>query len=747
MFRLALAALVVAVGGPASCGEGEGSELYPWTCLRRTILPNQSEKIEGAEDWSWQATGSPYSKVTALSDGLKWDIAVRKMPDWPSITVFPNKHVDFKGGVLRFRMRAFRQNGGACPVAVILDGKDGQRTHLALKPTPVGDGKWRLYEFDPGDDGWQGDVRRLHFYVSTESYVMGESLFCEIDGFRRGCARHDLVSLPGGLVGSSLWLGQRAEANDSMVIVNEGDGSLRATLHLENRLGRLLPPEARVRFRLRNVFSEWDTFIEVPLGVAVADGTRGKAVVKVPVATLPSGYYHALADMLFDGRSVSGIFKGSDDFYVRRAGESDAEMVLGIRLGMTNWIMDRVHGGGMGPTRIALPHTYDPYDSSESSYSRLIRLAVYASMKNTEWYEAGVSGLAIAAEAYRRLGDGVRENAAEKLIWNCCESMFAMQDDCGAALMIMNELKDIDGYGTGVSGHRRNSQYYADQVGEWMRALTYAAGYYLRRGETAKLRLIVGRLKKAGAFIMANCRQDSDGISGVLRALCVVRNKDGSFRRDVYHQEMRFCDVYQPRVASGLAYAATLLTMAGEKVPDEWWQTFDATARWMDAKMKDNGWFDWRCGDDVEEGCHTFLGNIYAGEALYGIGIADRKAGRVTEAAVALAAAHRAYRYVTDHCVVRGKKYEAVPEFWTGPYIYWLFSDWRANVGSEPVFGEWLAALDHVWRVKCKWHDFLRVPGYACGRADHNCMLNTAILGYLGIRVMEDRGLHWKLFD
>ena len=53
--------------------------------------------------------------------------------------------------------------------------------------------------------------------------------------------------------------------------------------------------------------------------------------------------------------------------------------------------------------------------------------------------------------------------------------------------------------------------------------------------------------------------------------------------------------------------------------------------------------------------------------------------------------------------------------------------------------------MDHGWRVERQWNDFLRMPGPKVERAAHNGLLEVSILGYLGLRQMEDRGIQWKL--
>ena len=123
-------------------------------------------------------------------------------------------------------------------------------------------------------------------------------------------------------------------------------------------------------------------------------------------------------------------------------------------------------------------------------------------------------------------------------------------------------------------------------------------------------------------------------------------------------------------------------------------------------------------------------------------------AGREEGARAAQEAAWKAYRYVTDDCWIKGRKYEYPLEFWVGPYVYWLFTQYLDTVGPDEKFEDWLRVLDESWSVEREWRDFLDRPadgsGYV-GRASANGMLNVAILGYLGIKQMKETGapLQW----
>ena len=150
-------------------------------------------------------------------------------------------------------------------------------------------------------------------------------------------------------------------------------------------------------------------------------------------------------------------------------------------------------------------------------------------------------------------------------------------------------------------------------------------------------------------------------------------------------------------------------------------------------------------------GCHTFLGNIYVGEGS--LASTWLTAWPWASADYAAGVARKTYRYVTDHCTVKGvlfRDQSAATEFWVGPYVYWLFTEYLDTVGPEPVLAEWLRWLDRTWSVEREWRDFLDRPrdetGYV-GRAAANGMLSVALLGYLGIKQMEEVGkpLHWRV--
>lgn len=740
------------------CVAADAVNLRPWEETRRTLKAEGQVARTDLMDLKWHANGSEGKvAVVPADDGagrmLDWTIDIDHHSagaypvGWPSFEALPRPMKDFSGkGAIAFRMRALGDIGRPQVVRFILKHGEGKMVNVPLPGIVPGDG-WREVTVEIGNAAWLKEVDRIHFFICEEEYRHGEKLRFQFRDFRLGALTSEPVPLAAGCAGATLWVGDRADGDSRAVLLDEGTAKLSAVLHVENRLGRAIPAEAQVRFRLRDVFTGKDTVRTLPLGTAVAPGAHARIALACDLAGLVPDYYHVLADVLVDGKSVLDIRKGSDDFYVRRRGETMTASMLALRLGMAYWVMDRIHGGFVHSTDIALPHCYDPYDASLASYGAFMKRFAHMTTKVCEGYEAGMPGLALAAEAYRKEGNAVRCAFAEKLLWNSCEAVLTMQDACGGVLTAVNELRD-DGIGCGWGGNARNSTYSSDQTAEWMRGLVYATLYYLRRGgETEKIARLNAACVKAGRFLVANGLQEKDGVPGVIHNFTLSLQADGKVGRHIYHQEGRQCDVYQPRVVAGLAYTALALLKSGEKVPADWWNVFDASSKWMAQKMKPNGWFDWQCGDVVEGGCHTFLGNIYLGEGLFGVVMANRAAGRTAEAERVLPAARKAYRYVTDDCWIRGTRYRYPLEFWVGPYVYWLFIEWERHVGPEPAFRDWIETLDRKWSVERKWGDFMRMPGMDCGRAKGNGMLTIAILGSLAIRHMDELGYRWTLVD
>ncbi len=753
---LAAAALLAAnSAGAAPASPG----LLPWQRWIESPDPAHSKRLDSLFKLHWRNSGGPEGRLRIDPHGgpnagpaLVFHVVVNyhnpgKYPiGWPSFEVKPHPPLDFSGyTAISYWIRCDTRLEQNLQIRFILWSAGRGRINTPVPPFPPG--KWvrvihRIHTVPHIDQ-----VDRLHFFLSEINYRDGDQMTFRVAGFQL-C---DLVRTRSRLgprqAACALWLGPQGDKSERIQILDAGAPAVPALLLFETGAKTALRPGDTLHFRFENLFTGRRTRQTQPLQTAVAPGQTARLRRNLDTRGLAPGYYLAVADVRRAGRSLLGGRVGACDLYIRRPGESRTFTVLSIRAGMALWLEDRLYGGIIGWAHAWLPHVYDPLD--RTTYRRFLRLFATQTWKHTEGNEAGDTGLAFAARAFQKAGAPDRQRFCERLMDSSIEHMIRhMQAPSGATRTMTHELAK-DGFTPQwwKAGFTCDS----NQMGEWMRALTYPMLYYAATpGARAKARRIDACIRRAADFLVAHSTQTSHGIPRVIRHLRLTIRPDGQVTPHTYYQEGRQCDVYLGRALAGLSYYAFAMQRLGEKPPPDWWAVMENTVRWCQWKMKPNGWFDWQCGDVVEGGCHTYLGNIYVGEGLFGVYLAERMAGRRAQAAEALEAAHRAYRYITDACIVHGRRFRPPTEFWVGPYLYWLFTEYIDAAGPEPKLQQWLDAMDHVWRVEHRWRDFLDRPrngaGYV-GRATSNGMLNLAVLGYLGIREMQEIGrpFHWAL--
>ncbi|NCQ31576.1 MAG: hypothetical protein COZ06_06875 [Armatimonadetes bacterium CG_4_10_14_3_um_filter_66_18] len=727
----------------------ESQKLLPWQ--QWVEVPADTQARPEIVNDKWQSTGgkegtlavsrengpwgAPYFRFTVKVDHLNEGAYPQ---GWPAFQWTVSPALDFTGGdAVRYWVRVESKLDRPFPLRFILHtDKKGVINEPIKTPTL---GRWVQATHDLRGKPALDKVTLLHFFLCENEYKHGDEMTFDLGGFELCKLKREVSKLPPDEAAVGLWVGKRADTSEQAVIVDQGTKTLPVLAVVGTGANRSLRADDELRFRFREVFSKHEQTLTGRLGQDVPPESVGRVEQELPLPDLPAGYYLATVDLTRAGKSTVNGRVGCDDLYVRKPDERMAYTVLSIRTAMALWVRDLLYGDVMCGTRIALPHTYDPL--APDTYADFLRVFALTTGKHTEGNEAGDTGLVYAAEAFRKSGDTVRCQFAEWLLQDSLDHMVAkMQAPCGAAITWSNELVD-HGLGSGGPSQAFGS-YDSNQIGEWLTPFARAIVYFHTGGGdrdyAAKLNAAA---RKAADYIADHSLQESDGIPNVVRHLGLTEKPDGTVQQRTYHQEGRQCDVYLGRALSGLSYYAYAMQLLGDKVPDHWWSAFDNTVKWCQRKMKPNGWFDWQCEDVVEGGCHTFLGNLYVAEGLFGCYLADRQAGRTAEAEAARAAALKAYHYVTDDCYVRGQKYEYPLEFWGGPYVYWLFTEYQAAAGPDARMQDWLDTLHRKWAVQREWKDFLQRggPGLS-GRCDTNGMLAISILGYLGIREMEESG-------
>ena len=730
----------------------------PWQEWIEEPIPAQRRDLEHLFDLAWRNSGGKEGRLSVSGTpgpwgGRQFDFEVTidhhnegKYPQgWPSFETVPRPARDFSGyDAIRYWLRCDATLDRAVRLRFILWTAGEGRLNTILEPFEPN--KWIQVTHRVRDLPHIDKVDRIHFFLCESDYRHGEKLAFHAGGFELCNLQKSLTRLPANSAAAGLWAGQRADSSDEVVILDTGAAELPLLLVVETGAELALKADDELHVRFHEVFSGSTRERSRTLGHDVPAGTVQRLELSSDVSELKPGYHLVVADLRRGGKSLLGGRLGSDDVYIRRADESMTFTVLSVRAGMVQWVRDLLHGDIMCRTRIALPHVYDPL--SRDTYPAFIRLFAHTTGKHTEGNEAGDTGLALAAEAFRKAGDLVRCRFTEDVLKDSYDHMInSMQAPNGATITWANELADK---GIGKGGPTTAfGAYDSNQVGEWIRALVYGLVYFQRvpehREYAAKLN---AACRKAADYLAQHAVQPSDGLDHVMRHLRLNETPDGTVKQVTYAQEGRQCDVYLGRALSGLSYYAYAMQLRGDDVPADWWQVMDDTVAWAQRKMRPNGWFDWQCEDVVEGGCHTFLGNIYIGEGLFGCYLASRRAGRLEAARRAAEATRKAYRYVTDDCWIKGRRYTYPLEFWVGPYVYWLFTEYLDTIGPDEALQDWLQTLDRRWSVERGWRDFLaRAPTGGCGRTTTNGMLEVSILGYLGIKQMAEIGqpLHWPL--
>ncbi len=559
--------------------------------------------------------------------------------------------------------------------------------------------------------------------------------------------------LPDNEAGAMLF----ARKDNTAVILSSESEYLNAMVKICTGSACSLRSDDKVVWLARELFSDQTYEFTYPLGKIAAANSTLDFPGRLPIRQmkLVPGYYWLTVDVRRGGRSLLGGRVGFDDFYLQAAGETMTHTALSFRTGLGLYIIEPFFGG-YGSGTPWFPHTYDPFN--KDTYFDLLRVYKGNMCKDSEGLEAGVAGTIYAAMAFRAGGEIARAKFTEKLLKNNLNYiMNHMQDPDGGMLIFSNCLHDKFPEYRDIVGEKTHRHFRdTNQVGELVRTLARGILYFHQFPEESDyVRSLSAAARHSTHFMVRMSVEPKDSWEHVMHHHWLGGYEDVLNRR-LYQQEGRQCDVYVPRALSGLSWYAYAAHVLGEEVSELWSDTLRDTFQWAMKKMRADGQFDWQCEDIVENGCHTFLGNHYLAEAAQGYYLYAKGVGNDGEAAVAAECARKALHYITDTCSIRGERLHPSRErpwagtktgvwssldFWWGPYLYWTFSEYLATIGEDATFRDWMSQIHRGYSEERQWDDiFCRPRGNPNHRFADLTHLSMALVGYLGLRQMEEKG-------
>ncbi len=703
------------------------------------------------EQARWENSGGKEGAVSVTSSqarvgqkaihfrvNVDWYNKAKYPKGWPSFQYRPDRPLDFSGyDAIRFWVRADCAQPSGRPIFRFILHTAGQGRINSPIPGLVW-GKWRQVVFDLSNVPDLSKVTLIHFFICESDYKHGDRLHFIVDGFELLRTRRQVSTPPPDGCGLELFIGP----GDRAVILDHTLAVLPARVVVYTGSACPILAGASLSWKAVELFTGAVKTAHSPIGHAIPAADKTELSVSIPWKQLQSGpgYYLITCDLLSGDRSLTRGWVGCDDVYVRRPGESMTYTVLSLRLGMAYFVRDLLFGALMGRTRIALPHSLNPL--SKRTYLQFIRNFAHWTGKHAEGLEAGLSGLVFSGEALRKLNDS-RANLNDFLLRDSIDYIVAnMFLDDGSALVHRNDL--VDHY-SGLIGRKGGPTYWdfrdSNQMGELLRPISRAIIYWHRLGlNNDYCQQLLRPCRRVANFLVRESVQPLAQWNNVMYHYR-FRGFGPAMTKRRYFQEGRQCDVYVGRALSGLAYYAYALHLTGHKVPASYISCLRDTVQWAYDKMKKHdGWFDYQCSDEVEGGCHTYLGNMYIAEATFGWYLLADRLGLDRDARLAADATRLAYHYVTDRCYIRGRKFSIPLEFWVGPYLYWELTEYLSELGPDSTFSHWLAEMDRRWTVERKWEDFLiRKEGRGL-RTGTNGALEISILGYLGLKLMAQSG-------
>ena len=165
-------------------------------------------------------------------------------------------------------------------------------------------------------------VDRIHFFLCESDYSHGDELTFKIGGFQLCSLTQEPSELAPDEAAVGLWVGERADTSDRIVIIEQDASTLPLLLVIETGNDRRLKADDELHVRLQEVFSGKVARSSQPLGKDVDAGSVSRVTAALEVSDLAPGYYLVVADVRRDGEKLLGGRVGTDDHYIRKSDET-----------------------------------------------------------------------------------------------------------------------------------------------------------------------------------------------------------------------------------------------------------------------------------------------------------------------------------------------------------------------------------------------------------------------------------------
>ncbi len=278
----------------------------PWQRWTDTPIVEETRDLQSLFDLDWRNSGGREGNVSVAEGEGPWggkhfDFRVEidhhnagQYPmGWPSFETQPDPPLDFSGfDALQYWIRCDTEMDLKPSIRFILWGDKQLRINTSLPAFEPG--KWVQVTHEirqtPGID----KVDRLHFYLCENEYRHGDKLTFRIGGFRLCNTKQVLSRLEPDQAAMGLWVGERADTGDGVVLLEQGAEALPALMVFETGEGVALKASDTVRVRLREVFSGEETSQTLALGSDVATGSIRRVEASLDTSALKPGYYARL---------------------------------------------------------------------------------------------------------------------------------------------------------------------------------------------------------------------------------------------------------------------------------------------------------------------------------------------------------------------------------------------------------------------------------------------------------------------